>query len=65
MKNHIRKYREQLKLTQHELGKQLGVTQATIGLYERGLREPNFEMTKKLATALQCSPADLFPVLAE
>ena len=35
--------REQKNMTQEELAKALGVSKSTIGMYERGDREPNFE----------------------
>lgn len=64
MKNHIKEYREQAQLSQQKLGEMLGLTQASIGLYERGLREPSLDTIKKLAMVLNCKPTDLFPVLA-
>lgn len=63
MKNQIKIYREKAKLSQQKLAEKIGVTQGTIGLYERGLREPNIETIAKLATALNCKPTELFPVL--
>ncbi|OOF39867.1 hypothetical protein BKK49_07000 [Rodentibacter rarus] len=63
MENKIRKFREKSKLSQHKLALCIGVTQGTIGLYERGLREPSLKTIKKLAQALKCKPTDLFPVL--
>lgn len=37
------------KITQEELAKVLGVSPSTIGMYEAGKRQPNFEMEEKIA----------------
>ena len=36
-------------ITQEELAKVLGVSPSTIGMYEAGKRQPNFEMEEKIA----------------
>lgn len=46
----IRLLRENKKMTQKELGKEIGVTLSTISLYESGMREPNIAKLRKLAT---------------
>lgn len=43
-------------LTQEDLGKKIGLQQATISAYERNYREPNFATCEKLADALNVSP---------
>ncbi|MEG9482790.1 helix-turn-helix transcriptional regulator [Mannheimia sp. HC-2023] len=63
MENNIQKYRLASGLSQSQLGNTLGVPQGTVGNWERGLREPNLATIKKLAEALNCKPADLYPVL--
>lgn len=37
------------KITQKELAKVLGVSPSTVGMYEAGERQPNFEMEEKIA----------------
>lgn len=37
------------KLTQKELSHILGVSESTVGMYERGQREPDFEMLEMIA----------------
>ena len=39
--NQIRAFRQQLNLTQAELGERLGVPQSTVGRWEAGLTFPN------------------------
>lgn len=46
-------------LTQSELASKCGVTQQAISQYESGYREPNLEMLKKLASALECTVDEL------
>lgn len=36
-------------ITQEELAKVLGVSPSTVGMYEAGKRQPNFEMEEKIA----------------
>ena len=59
MKNNIKKIRELQKLTQKELGNMLGVTDAAIGLWENGKRDPSYETLLKIGEALNCSVSDL------
>ena len=42
--------RKDNNLTQAELAKKLGVAASTVGMYERGQREPDFETLEKIAT---------------
>lgn len=42
-------YRKLHKLTQQQLADKVGVSDATIGSYERGEREPSFETEEALA----------------
>jgi transcriptional regulator with XRE-family HTH domain len=55
----IRRRREQLRLTQEELGELIGVTNTTILRYERPGTGISIERLGQLATALWCEPADL------
>ncbi len=41
--------RKDNNLTQAELGKKLGVAPSTVGMYERGQREPDFETLEKIS----------------
>ena len=50
--NTLRKMRG---LTQEELAKKVGVSNATIGFYETGKRTPRLKTIKKLALALRVS----------
>ena len=47
--NRIKQLREEKHLIQDELAKKMSVSPSTIGMYERDEREPNDEMTLKLA----------------
>ncbi len=47
--NRIKQLREEKHLRQDELAKKMSVSPSTIGMYERDEREPNDEMTLKLA----------------
>ena len=47
--NRIKQLREEKHLSQDELAKKMSVSPSTIGMYERDEREPNDEMTLKLA----------------
>ena len=42
-------------ITQKSLGEMIGVTSVTIGNWERGVRQPSFELLPKLADALDTS----------
>ena len=41
--------RKDNNMTQAELGKKLGIAPSTVGMYERGQREPDFETLEKIA----------------
>lgn len=45
----LKKHRETAGLSQFRLAEKLGVSQATVGMWESGRREPNFSMLCKLA----------------
>lgn len=45
----LRQLREERHLTQRELGKVLGISESTVGMYERGKREPDLETLKDIA----------------
>lgn len=45
----IRFIRKQLKLTQDQFGKQLGIKRSLVGAYEEGRAEPRLELLSKIA----------------
>lgn len=47
--NRIKILREELNIKQENLAKKVNVSPSAIGMYERDLREPNDEITLKLA----------------
>ena len=55
MKNRIKTLREQHGMKQRELAKELGVSQNTLSTWETGRYEPDAEMLKKIAYALNVS----------
>lgn len=51
----LRFLRKRATLTQAELGNILNVSPSTIGMYERGEREPSYKILVKIATHFQVS----------
>ena len=51
----LRFLRKQATLTQEQLGNILNVSPSTIGMYERGEREPSYSLLVKIATHFQVS----------
>ena len=45
----LRQLREARRLTQRELGKALDISESTVGMYERGKREPDLETLAAIA----------------
>ena len=58
-KDKLIELRKSRGMTQDELAKALKVARSTIGNYEKGLREPDFEMLEKLADYFNISMAEL------
>lgn len=56
----LRYFRESRKLTQMDLAKAAGVSQATIAHIEKSSKDPSVETLKKLAAALDTHIATLF-----
>ncbi|MCS6130856.1 XRE family transcriptional regulator [Clostridium botulinum] len=57
--NNIKKYRKSKKLTQQQLAELVGISQNSVRRYELGQREPNYDMLKRIAQALNISFSDL------
>ncbi len=55
----IRKYRRCEGLTQEQLGKKLGVSGSTVGMYEQGRRTPNKDMLLKICEEFSISADSL------
>ena len=55
----IKEIREEVGLTQEELGNRLGVTGVTIMRYEKGTRQPRIEQLEAIAEALDVSVTSL------
>lgn len=51
----LRELRLEKGITQQELAKNMSLTQATIGKYERGELEPSIDLLERLATFFECS----------
>ena len=51
-KNKIKYFRQKRELTQVELRRILGISQTAVSLYESGDRNPDVEMAKAIAKAL-------------
>ena len=71
----LRFLRKQSTLTQEQLGKILNLSPSSVGMYERGEREPSYNVLVKIATHFQVSIDYLldhnldgkfsFPILSE
>jgi transcriptional regulator with XRE-family HTH domain len=57
----IRGYRNQLKLSQEELGQQLGVTFQQIQKYEKGVNRVSGSRLQQIAQVFKCEVTDLLP----
>lgn len=58
----IRKIRKEKKLTQKELGKLCGMSEAQIRHYELNYKKPKIETLQKIATALDISYFELLDI---
>lgn len=57
----LRNIRIQHHLTQQKLADDLNISQASIAAYEKNIREPNFEIIRKLADYFHVPPSTLMP----
>ena len=53
--DNIKRIRKEKKLTQKQLGERLGISQAAIGQFEKGVTSPRLETVEKIASALGVS----------
>lgn len=51
----LKKLREEKGLTQSELGKKLGISPSTVGMYEQGRRVPDVPILKKMSAFFNVS----------
>lgn len=56
----IKDYRIRKGLSQEQLARLMGTTQAAVAMWETGARRPRTDKLPKLAEVLGCSVADLF-----
>lgn len=55
----LKELRRAAGITQVEFGRQIGVTQAAISAYERGIRPIQDDTAKRIAAVLHCTPAEI------
>ena len=60
MKNHIEKYRKPLWLSQHKLGKKVGVSRIAINRIETGKVTPSLRLANDIANAIGVCLYDIF-----
>ncbi|MBE6136916.1 MAG: helix-turn-helix transcriptional regulator [Erysipelotrichaceae bacterium] len=60
MKNEVHKYRKQMKLTQEDLAKKVGVTRQTIISIEQGKYIASLPLALKIAKTFNVSVEELF-----
>ena len=60
MKNRVKEYRKQYKMTQEELAGKLGVTRQTIIAVENDKYNPTLELAMRLAKYLNSTVEELF-----
>ncbi|WP_312355535.1 helix-turn-helix transcriptional regulator [Aminipila sp.] len=63
MKNRVKDFRKQLKLTQEELAQELGVTRQTINAIENNKYNPTLELALKMSRFLDV-PIEVLFILA-
>ena len=58
--NNLRRLRAVKGMTQQELGEKIGVTGKAIRHYEKGIRQPNLELAKKIADVFETTIEEIF-----
>lgn len=56
----IKTLRARHKIPQQTLARKVGITQGYLSLIEKGLREPGFDLIKKIANTLMIPPQLIF-----
>jgi transcriptional regulator with XRE-family HTH domain len=62
LSSRIRKFREERKITQKELGELIGVSGSRVGNWEQGSHRPNVELLAKICKALNVSPSAMLDI---
>jgi transcriptional regulator with XRE-family HTH domain len=65
MENRVRVRRAELRVTQFEISRRAKINETKLSRIETGLIDPTADEIKKLAKALNATPQELFPSLAE
>lgn len=60
--NRIRKYREELGISQKQLAEQLGVSNGRVSNWEQGINRPDADMLAEICYVLKVSPSSLLGV---
>ena len=55
----LRELREELKMTQARLARELGISPNAISQYENGDRQPNYEVLKKICKFFSVTADDM------
>lgn len=55
----LRNIRKERGVLQKSLAEKIGVTSQAVCNYEKGIREPNIDTIKKIATVLDCTVDEL------
>ena len=62
LKNQLKFFRKTLNLTQQDMALKLNITQACYNRYEKGIREPNIDIIKKLCVIFGCTADELLEI---
>lgn len=60
--NRIRKYREELGLSQTQLAERIGISNSRVSNWEQGINRPDADMLAEICKALNVSPSLLLGV---
>lgn len=60
--NRIRKYREELGISQKQLAERIGVSNGRVSNWEQGINRPDADMLAELCRALKVSPSSLLGI---
>lgn len=65
MENRVRVRRAELRVTQFEISRKAKINETKLSRIETGLIDPTTDEIQALAKALDTTPTELFPTLAE